>query len=197
MAIQATQNNGSSAICTIPDNVEKPSVEELEKMIASIPAEQIELIARFLVGNVMNLLHIDMKTVERLGAILESSNMHCVYTHAKEYNPNSPLMKYLQPIFSKKLTEAFALPRSFIEKGIVFDLINENKNGLLDSLDDLKIKNQITTRMKERTTYNMTLNAMPAKPLNLIEKHFLGKQLSLASEASIGYILKSAKKCEM
>ena len=107
------------------------SSSEIEEQITSIKAEEITAISKTVIGMVMYRLDMGITATNDFS---HKSPFYDRDIYFKSYDLESPVMKTLRPILEKEITEAFSIPRRFIEEGIVFPFFTEEENGLLDHL---------------------------------------------------------------
>lgn len=151
-------------------NTQPPSLseEQIEKMIDLIDANEIESIAKRMISGLMSKLKIDVIRNAKIPDWTYPDNTGKLHTvHSDKYDPSSKLMTTLLKPVVQQITNAFATPAQFIEKGITFDWkelmdqhadeflkvrINEGWNRLIKTwdLNTLCIETSLTLN-QERT----------------------------------------------
>ncbi len=171
------------------------SVEEIENAITSVNATQIEGIAKSLIGHLMQHLGIDIKKSNIPKHLVYGAPSQENWPCYDRYSSDSKLMKILLPTCIKNITESFSTPVEFVQNGITFDFLNAEKTGLLDHVEDVSLKQQITAGMKENCSYSIALKVNGENTLKLrVEQHRDGTLFS-STTASIETYMVYAKDC--
>lgn len=171
------------------------SSRDIAQLIGSFDAEKIEAIAEFAAAQVMDRLWIDVEITNRINAVVDfySHPKDVAFACAKKYDKNSNLMKLLLPIFVKQITEAFSTPDTFVENGIVFKLVTENDEGILDKVEDDKLKDQIIKGMRNDKTFSLTIEAIGVKKLILVMKLLVNGGQICEIKSSVDFMMENRR----
>lgn len=183
---------------TYSSEVFTQSTAKLEHQIASIDAEQINGIATALVGAIMERLWIDVRMNETLTPITGPSfGKTQTFAHGKTYDRDSKLMKVLLPICIERISKAFSTAGEFVENGLVFDLLNSDKNGLIEQIKDESLQKQIALERCGGCTLYFTLKAETGKTLKFKMEQYLNGEWIQSSTSTVDSLVENASKCFM
>jgi hypothetical protein len=169
-----------------------------EHLIGALDAEQIKGIATALVGAIMERLWIDVTMNSTLTRISGPSfGTTATYATGKTYDSNSKLMKILVPICIERITKAFSTPGEFVEKGLVFDLLNKDKDGLVDTIKDEVLQKRIDAERCGGHTLYFTLKAEAGKTLKLVMEQYEDGAWIQRSTSTVDSMVEDASKCFM
>lgn len=175
------------------------SVGEIESSIRAINAEEIGAIAKAFVADIMDRLWIDIEVTHTPRHTVEftppESNTGTAWACAKIYNPNSRLMKILLPVCVERITGSFSVPSEFVEKGIVFDLLNAEKTGLLDQVGDEDLQKKISEGMHGGSTFYATLKAKAEKTVFFETEHYKDGKWVATHTATLASLVADVAEC--
>jgi hypothetical protein len=168
----------------------------IQELIASMSQTKISGIATVLIADVMNRLNIDIEVTDKPMGIVDpgpGNSPGLTFVMAKKYNKESALMKFLLPVCTDTIAKSFASPGDFLEKGIVFDFLNNSKTGLLDQVKDGTLKKQIVSGTRSYSTLSMTLKAKAEKMLMFKIEQYLDGKWSQSSTSTVEGLLEIAR----
>ena len=184
MSLQVSALPPSSNYCSA--SPQPLTVKEIENIIASTNATQIQGIATSLIAHVMQHLRIDIE-VSNIPKHFRYplTSMPEQWPCYDSYSPNSKLMKILLPTCIERITAFFSTPSEFVQIGILFDLLNQDKTGLLDQVEDETLKQKIAEGMKASSTYSIALKTRFEKTLRLEMEQWIDGEALSSTTASI------------
>lgn len=109
----------------------EPTDAQREEQIRSIPAEQIEDIAYYLIARVAGRFKLGVEAIQTLPV----PEIGDIAVHSS-YDPTSSLFTWLLEPIKTILTNRFSLPSSFLTEGAIIPLFNEEQTGLLDQIQN-------------------------------------------------------------
>lgn len=171
------------------------SVKEIESSIASLDANQIMGIAQSLIAEVMDRFSIGIQVTDQLRHIVQNRTSMISTERIHKYDRDSKIMKLLLPICMEKIADSFSIPSEFVQNGIVFDFLNNDKSGLLDQFEDEDLKEKILIKMDKSQMFSIKLKVDASEILRLKMELYIDGKLVFSKTATPKGFAICAKEC--